>query len=373
MLISGEQSFRRKRRVKSRIVNKSRSLGTNSEKSFSANSLAINSIMKSHLLKELQEKEVTEIPEDEEFSFEKDNNKDAKPQLQTRSISAPLHLMWSEEKVKEPPVECEYFTLAPELLHTPSCPPLESVKSNGTVNPFKLTRNWYEQLKKRSFRINSSKGKSSSSVYISAAEHSQVMSYTDLDFILECADQGMDIACTDEEDETLPPYYQIIPEMFYRFAGISEYSDSILKQSRQDFEQLLKCLGIESFLEEFLLWFPKPKLVKTGKGYISFDMFCDLFSCKFAQTILEVRWQYEALCSAILTMKYLDQQNTNRINFHQFSSLYRTLYGEHIKTRHIRKAYNKYANGIGLLTIVGIFKFCCDEEGSVDSLQDLLQ
>jgi len=179
-----------------------------------------------------------------------------------------------------------------------------------------------------------------------------------------------DIVITDADDEMLPPYYQIVPEMFYRFAGISEYSDSTTLQSRGDFEKLLKCLAMDSLLEEFLVWFPKPKLVKPGRGYISLDMFCELFSCKFAQTILEARWQYEILCSAILTMKCLDTSRINRITFMQFSQLYRSLNDDDMEDKDVKTVFEKYdTDGIGLLNIVNIFKFCADEEedGAVNS------
>jgi len=172
-----------------------------------------------------------------------------------------------------------------------------------------------------------------------------------------------DIVLSDADDETLPPYFQIVPEMFYKFTGISEYSDSTTLQSRGDFEKLLKCLAMESLLEEFLVWFPKPKLVKAGRGYISLDMFCELFSCKFAQTILEARWQYEILCSAILTMKCLDKKRLNRISFMQFLQLYQSLYGNDVKVTDVRTVFEKYdTDGIGQLNIVNIFKFCADEE-----------
>jgi len=188
----------------------------------------------------------------------------------------------------------------------------------------------------------------------------ETSSFHEADMKVECS---MDIACTDEDDETLPPYYQIVPQMFYRFAGISQYSNSTTLLSRGDFEKLLKCLEMENLLEEFLVWFPKPKLVKPGCGYISLDMFCELFSCKFAQTILENRWQYETLCSAILTMKCLDKHKLNRIEFVQFLQLYRSLYGNDTKEKDVRRVFNKYdLDGIGQLNIVNIFKFCNDEE-----------
>jgi len=188
-------------------------------------------------------------------------------------------------------------------------------------------------------------------------------SFNETDMKVEYSQDVLDIPCTDEDDDTLPPYCQIVPQMFYRFAGISQYSNSTTLQSRGDFEKLLKCLAMESLLEEFLVWFPKPKLIKAGCGYISIDMFCELFHCKFAQTILEARWQYETLCSALLTMKCLDKHKLNRIEFFQFLQLYRSLKGNDTKEQDVRKVFDKYdLDGIGQLNIVNIFNFCNDEE-----------
>jgi len=180
---------------------------------------------------------------------------------------------------------------------------------------------------------------------------------------VDFSEDELEIACT-EDDIILPPYYEMIPEMFYRFAGISEYSDSNILQSRGDFEALLKCLGMESLLEGFIFWFPEPVLIKTGQGYISFGQFCDLFSCKFAQTILESRWQYETLCSALLTMKCLDRKKINRVEFQQFLQLCQSLYEDDDKNLDdIKRIFRKYdTDGIGFLTIVNIFNFCCDEK-----------
>jgi len=192
---------------------------------------------------------------------------------------------------------------------------------------------------------------------------SGVSSNDKIDRISLVSDDDMDIRSTEEDDNTLPPYYQIVPEMFFKFAGISPYSDSNLLQSKNDFNELLKCLGLESLREEFLLWFPEPKLVKAGKGYITFDMFCDMFSCKFAQTILEAKWQYETLCSAILTMKCLDKDKVNRIRFQQFYELCNSLYDGAKSRDDIEKLFKKYdTDGVGLLTVVNIYNFCCDEE-----------
>merc|ERR1719285_312374 len=120
---------------------------------------------------------------------------------------------------------------------------------------------------------------------------------------------------------------------------------------------------MEQFLEDFLVWFPKPKSVQTNLGYIAFDMFCDVFSSKFAQTVLEAQMQYEILCSAILTMKFLDQKKLNRIEFSQFLTLYRSLHDDDVPVERVKKVFNKYdLDGIGLLNIANLFNFCCEED-----------
>jgi len=267
----------------------------------------------------------------------------ALPGVRPSAASLPVRGLTVEEKQSSQ--DCEYFTLKPLYSHLPSCPDLsliETAKRSSFVSPSKSPSKQ---------RISESSVKQPLESVLSSSSLTPQTDWSD------------DILCTDEDDDTLPPYNKIVPQMFYRFAGISQYSNSNQLQSRDDFKQLIKCLGMEPYLEDFLLWFPKPKLIKTNLGYITFDMFCDLFSPKFAQTILESRWQYETLCSAIMTMKCLDKKRLNRIEFPQFLRLYRALYDRDISVEKVSCVFSKYdLDGIGLLTIVNIFNFCCEED-----------
>jgi len=267
------------------------------------------------------------------------------PNERGNAISAPVRGLAGEEE-KQLTLDCEYFTLKPLYQKLPSCPELnlgvKSAARSSFVSPLE----------------NSSEQKTSPASLRDRPESTQ--SYSSHTFQSDWSD---DIQCTEEDDDTLPPYYKMIPQMFYRFAGISQYSNSNQLQSRNDFKQLITCLGLEQFFEDFLEWFPKPQVIKTNLGYITFDMFCDLFSCKFAQTILESRWQYETLSSAIITMKCLDKNKSNRIEFPQFLRLYRALYGKELTVEKVSTEFNKYdLDGVGLLTIVHIFNFCSEED-----------
>jgi len=259
------------------------------------------------------------------------------------AISAPVRGLPGE--VKQISLDCEYFTLKPLYRHLPSCPDLtpgiKAAARSSFVSPL-------ENSDQKTIPASSRQRPESSQSYSSVTLQS---------------DWSDDIQCTEEDDDTLPPYHKMIPQMFYRFAGISQYSNSNQLQSSNDFKLLITCLGLEQFFEDFLVWFPKPKLVKTNHGYITFDMFCDLFTGKFAQTILESRWQYETLCSAIITMKCLDKNKSNRVEFPQFLRLYRALYGRDLTTEKVSTVFNKYdLDGVGLLTILNIFNFCSDED-----------
>jgi len=168
---------------------------------------------------------------------------------------------------------------------------------------------------------------------------------------------------SEEEKHLLPPYFDMVPQMFYRFAGVSEYSNSNTKMSKKDFEKLLKCLSLEHLLVEFLDVMPTFTENSVGDGIITIDMFSDLFSTDFAQVLIESRLEYESLCSALLTMKCLDTGGLNRILFEQFKILYESLHGNNVSEVEAKATFDHYdTDGIGFLTIVGIFKFCLDEE-----------
>jgi len=173
---------------------------------------------------------------------------------------------------------------------------------------------------------------------------------------------------SEEEKHLLPPYFDMVPQMFYRFAGVSEYSNSNTKMSKKDFEKLLKCLSLEHLLDEFLHVMPTFTENSVGDGIISIEMFSDLFSTDFAQVLIESRLEYESLCSALLTMKCLDTGGLNRILFEQFKILYESLHGKKVSEDEAKAKFDHYdTGGIGFLTIVGIFKFCLDEEDNEEA------
>jgi len=239
-----------------------------------------------------------------------------------------------EEKLT---LECEYFTLKP--LDTKGASSVHLSKEAAWTNsPIS------QSLGKGDFRKSLSIAQTRSKSFQTRSDWSD------------------DIELT-KEDDTLPPYHKIVKKMFYRFCGISHGSNSRQLQSRGDFKQLLKCLGMKEFIEDFLIWFPEPKSMKSDCGYISLKMFSDFFSGRFAQSVLEKRWEYETLCSAIMTMNYLDKKKLNRIEFPQFLRLYRGLYDSEISVGNVSSVFNKYdIYRSGMLTIVDIFNFCCDED-----------
>jgi len=344
MFLTAAEPQRRRRKVKSRIVNKSRNVAV----LFAEQGLSLSDVakpvgpQKSDLLqKPVHDNEISTI-------FLDDGTENRK---YSRSTSISIQWKGSKEVEEKQANERDSGSL---FFSLKTSPVLGSVRNPLRPSESSINLNVSEQNLRRIDGSNFSEIEASS--------------YFDLDSKLEYSQDGFDnIVCTDDDDELLPPYTQIVPEMFYRFAGISAYSDSNTLQSRGDFEKLLTCLAMENLLEEFLIWFPKPKQIKPGKGYISLNMFGDLFHCKFAQTILEARWQYETLCSAILTMKCLDKLQLNRIEFTQFLQLYRSLYGNDITEKYARSIFKKYdSDGIGLLNIVNIFNFCCDEEDAGD-------
>jgi len=168
---------------------------------------------------------------------------------------------------------------------------------------------------------------------------------------------------SEEEKHLLPHYFDMVPQMFYRFAGISQYSNSNTKMSKKDFDKLLKCLSLDHLFIEFLDVMPTFTENSVGDGIITIDMFSDLFSTDFAQVLIESRLEYESLCSALLTMKCLDTGGLNRILFEQFKILYESLHGKNVSKVEAKAKFDHYdTDGIGFLTIVGIFMFCLDEE-----------
>jgi hypothetical protein len=326
--LSDGGSRRRRRRFPSRVVRTSRDLSLLSD--YEGTSISPN--MSSSRFCQSKESVEQYIP-------------NVKPNVRYSAAFVPPQRLEVDEKQSN--IDCEYFTLKPVFRHLPSCPDLSWNLKAATRTAILLPRE--SRLKQR----------------VSFSPRKQVFG----SFVSSTSRTGWSNGMTsmEDDDDILPPYHKMVPQMFYRFAGISPFSNSNQLQSRADFKQLMTCLDMQQFFEDCLTLFPKPKLNKTNLGYITFDMFYDLFSCKFAQIILEVRWQYETLCSAILTMECLDKKKLNRIGFPQFLRLYRALYGSDISVEKVNSEFNKYdLDNIGFLTIVNIFNFCVEEDLDID-------
>jgi len=158
--------------------------------------------------------------------------------------------------------ECEYFSLRPVDTHRASSADLDEELEYGNGSCSLSLTDKHER----------------ESIGISQASSGSVET---------CSDRSEEVFHIEDTSDILPPYHEMIWQMFYRFCGISPCSTSRQLQSRDDFEQLLKCLGMEDFFGDFVVWFPKPTTMENNRGYISLKMFFDLFSGKFAQTILE--------------------------------------------------------------------------------------
>jgi hypothetical protein len=321
-------SRRRRRRFASRVIRISRgiSLSIDNEETSITSSWSSSRVFKP---KESVEWSITNVKSNVRYS----------------AASVPVRGFEVDEEQSK--IDCDYFTLKPIFRHLPTCPELTRNLKAATLSSIVLPR---ESRSKQ--RVSFSSRKQRLGSFVSSSSQSR---------------WSKELLSIEDDNDALPPYLQILPQMFYRFAGISQYSNSNLLQSKEDFKQLMTCLGMQQFLEDCMTWFPKPKSIKTNLGYITFDMFCDLFSCKFAQTIIETRWQYEPLCSAIQIMEYLDEKKFNRVEFPQFLHLYRGLYGSDISVENVYSEFNKYdLDGIGLLTVVSIFNFCVDEDPQMD-------
>lgn len=173
---------------------------------------------------------------------------------------------------------------------------------------------------------------------------------------------NLDEKYDDDEIDLLPAYREMIPNMFYCFAGISQYSNDNTKMSKEDFFKLLSCIGLSSLAADLLACMSIHTEQSVGQGIITIDMFSDLFSSDFARVLVESRMLYEDLCSAILTMKRIDKGKINRLVYEQFTSVYKSLHPDSA-AEEIKAKFDYYdTDGVGFLTIENLFYFCHDQE-----------
>lgn len=147
-------------------------------------------------------------------------------------------------------------------------------------------------------------------------------------------------------------YEDVLASLFYRFAGVSPYSDTNLRMSTADLEILLTCLHLEKHCENL-----SSRMESDGSGLISIGEFVSACSEMDIRTLITNTYEYEFLVVTLMTMKEIDPTQSKRISRDDFYSLVDTFFDDD----DAEQIFLKYdTDGVGQLHVANLFLFLHD-------------
>jgi len=148
-------------------------------------------------------------------------------------------------------------------------------------------------------------------------------------------------------------YQDVLRNAFYRFAGVSPYSNTNLEMSKVNLKLLLHCMELEEHLDIIY-----GSLATDSLGLFSIEDFMDVFLNTETCSRIIKTVQYKFLVVTLMTMKNIDPSYTNRISKEAFYSLLENFFDDQEEAEKIFKEYDK--DGGGVLHVANIYWFLRD-------------
>jgi len=163
-------------------------------------------------------------------------------------------------------------------------------------------------------------------------------------------------------------YEDVLRSAFYRFAGVSPYSNSNLKMSKADLDMLLVCLNLQQHCNRLY-----DNLATDRHGLFSIEDFMDFFLNSETFSLISTTTEYKFLVVTLMTMKNIDPSYSKRISNEDFHSLLETFIDDQDEAEEIFQKYD--TDGTGLLHVANLFcfliDFCVLEDEEDEKYQDM--
>jgi len=179
-------------------------------------------------------------------------------------------------------------------------------------------------------------------------------------------DQVRDIALSDDDSSNVTTqtrssmdgvedwtYEDVLRSAFYRFAGVSPYSNTNLKMSKADLDMLLVCLNLQQHCNRLY-----ENLSTDRLGLFSIEDFMDIFLNPETFSLISTTTEYKFLVVTLMTMKNIDPSYSKRISNEDFHSLLETFIDDQDEAEEIFQKYD--TDGTGLLHVANLFCFLRD-------------
>jgi len=147
-------------------------------------------------------------------------------------------------------------------------------------------------------------------------------------------------------------YEDVLSSAFYRFAGISPYSSTLLRMSKHDLYILLKCLHLEEHCDDI---YSRMSTVRSGQ--IPIGEFMSACLKQDIKTLIMNSKEYDFLVITLMTMKDIDPTQSKRLSKDDFYSLVDKYFDED----DAGQIFLKYdTDGVGQLHVANLFFFLKD-------------
>jgi len=147
-------------------------------------------------------------------------------------------------------------------------------------------------------------------------------------------------------------YEDALSNAFYRFAGVSPYSNTNLRMSKADLEILLSCLQLEEHCDDFYSRMEADRL-----GLVSIGEFMSACLEEDIGTRITNSKEYEFLVITLMTMKDVDPTLSKRISREDFKNLVDKFFDDD----DAEQIFLKYdTDGVGQLHVANLFLFLRD-------------
>jgi len=166
-------------------------------------------------------------------------------------------------------------------------------------------------------------------------------------------------------------YTDVLRSAFYRFAGVSPYSNTNLKMSKADLEMLLVCLNLQQHCDRLY-----ESLATDCRGLFAIEDFMDCFLNRETCSRITKTTEYKFLVVTLMTMKNIDPSYSKRISYEDFHILLESFFDDQDETEEIFQKYD--TDGGGRLHVANLFCFLRDycvleedeEEQKYDEMKD---
>jgi len=148
-------------------------------------------------------------------------------------------------------------------------------------------------------------------------------------------------------------YNDVLRSAFYRFAGVSPYSNTNLKMSEPDLNIFLECLGLEKHCDDLY-----SSLETDINGLIFIGDFMDVFLNSETCNLITNTNEYRFLVVTLIEMKNFDPSYSKRVSYCDFLNMLSDFFTEEDSPEEIFAEYD--TDGVGFMHVANLFCFFHD-------------